>query len=108
MINVLSARLPGRCVTLTQCQASAAAMSDMFKLAAGQATYPENPMMKFDKIALGALAVGALFVTLSGCQQQEGPAEQAGKKLDQTTEKVGEQVENAGESIQDAAKGNKE
>lgn len=65
-------------------------------------------MMKLDKMALTALAMGALLVTLSGCQQQEGPAEQAGKKLDQTTEKVGEQVEKAGESIQDAAKGDKE
>ena len=65
-------------------------------------------MMKLDKMALTALAMGAWLVTLSGCQHQEGPAEQAGKKLDQTTEKVGEQVEKAGESIQDAAKGDKE
>ncbi len=108
MINVLSASLPGRCVTLTHCHASAAGMSDMLKLTAGQTNYQENRMMKFDKMALTALAMGALFVTLSGCQQQEGPAEQAGKKLDQTTEKVGEQVEKAGESIQDAAKGDKE
>jgi hypothetical protein len=108
MINVLSASLPGRCVTLTHYHASATGMSDMLKLAAGQTNYQENHMMKLDKMALTALAMGALFVTLSGCQKQEGPAEQAGKKLDQTTEKVGEQVEKAGESIQDTAKGGKE
>jgi hypothetical protein len=108
MITVLSASLPGRCVTLTHSHASAAGMSGMLKLAAGQTNYQENPMMKLDKMALTALAMGALFVTLSGCQKQEGPAEQAGKKLDQTTEKVGEQVEKAGESIQDTAKGDKE
>lgn len=108
MINVLSASLPGCCVTLTRSHASTAGMSDMLKLAAGQASHQENHMMKLNKMALTALAMGALFVTLSGCQKQEGPAEQAGKKLDQTTEKVGEQVEKAGESIQDTAKGDKE
>jgi hypothetical protein len=108
MINVLSACLPGRCITLTHRHESATGMSDMVKFATGQASYQENHMMKLDKMALTALAMGALFVTLSGCQQQEGPAEQAGKKVDQTTEKVGEQVEKAGESIQDTAKGNKD
>jgi hypothetical protein len=107
MLNILSACLPGRCVTLTHRHESATGMSDMVKFATGQASYQENHMMKLDKMALTALAMGALFVTLSGCQQQEGPAEQAGKKVDQTTEKVGEQVEKAGESIQDTAKGDK-
>jgi hypothetical protein len=75
MINVLSASLPGRCVMPTHYHASAAGMSDMLKLAAGQASYPGNHIMKLDKMALTALAMGALFVTLSCCQQQEGPAE---------------------------------
>jgi hypothetical protein len=107
MINVLSACLPGRCVTLTHRHESAAGMSDMVKFATGQTNYQENHMMKLDKMALTSLAMGALFVTLSGCQKQEGPAEQAGKKVDQATEKVGEQVEKAGDSIQDTAKGDK-
>lgn len=76
--------------------------------AAGQATYQENHMMKLNKMARTSLAIGALFVTLSGCQKQEGPAEQAGKEVDQAAEKVGEQIEKAGESIQDTAKGDKE
>lgn len=75
---------------------------------AGQAYHQENDMMKFDKMARTSLAIGALLVVLSGCQKQEGPAEQAGKEVDQAAEKVGEQIEKAGESIQDAAKGDKE
>jgi len=50
MINVLSASLPGRCVMPTHYHASAAGMSDMLKLAAGQASYPGNHhMMKLDQ-----------------------------------------------------------
>ena len=64
------------------------------------------------KYALGtvaaALIMGALLVALSACQKQEGPAEQAGKEVDQATGKVGEQIEKAGDNIQDAAKGDKE
>ncbi len=73
--------------------------------AAGQASYQENHMMKINRMARTSLAIGALFVTLSGCQKQEGPAEQAGKDLDKATEQAGEKIEQVGESIQDAAKG---
>jgi hypothetical protein len=62
-------------------------------------------MKKFGKTVGTALILGALLGALSGCQKKEGPAEQAGKVVDQTVEKVGQQVEKAGESIQDAAKG---
>jgi hypothetical protein len=51
--------------------------------------------------------MSALLLTLSACQKQEGPAEKAGKSVDQAAEKVGQQVEKAGEKIQDAAKGDK-
>ena len=61
--------------------------------------------MKFGKTVSTALILGVLVAALSGCQKKEGPAEQAGKVVDQTVEKVGQQVEKAGESIQDAAKG---
>lgn len=64
-------------------------------------------MMKLEKTASAALIVSVLLVALSGCQKQEGPAEQAGKEVDKATEKVGEKIEKAGESIQDAAKGDK-
>ncbi len=76
-------------------------------------------MMKIEKTVSAAVIMGALLVTLSACQKQEGPAEQAGKQIDQTTEKVGEQIdqttekvgeqiEKTGEQIQDAAKGDKD
>jgi predicted small secreted protein len=64
-------------------------------------------MMKLGKTVSTALVMSALFVALGGCQQQEGPAEQAGKNVDKAVENVGEQIENAGDSIQDAAKGDK-
>ncbi len=50
-----------------------------------------------------ALAISALLVALSGCQQ-EGPVEQAGKEVDQAAEEVGEQIEKAGDNIHQAAK----
>jgi hypothetical protein len=65
-------------------------------------------MLKFEKTIGAALIMGALLVTLSACQKKEGPAEQAGKQIDQATEKVGEQIEKTGDQIQDAAKGDKD
>lgn len=64
-------------------------------------------MKKPENTIRAALIMGALLVALSACQK-EGPAEQAGKELDQATEKVGEQIEKAGDDIQDAAKDDKE
>lgn len=61
--------------------------------------------MKSGTVFGTALVAIVLLVSLPGCEKQEGPAEQAGKELDQTTEKAGEQIEKAGESVQDAAKG---
>lgn len=54
------------------------------------------------KIVGTAVAVGALFAALSGCQKQEGPAEQAGKQVDKAVEHMGDQMEKAGDSIEDA------
>lgn len=63
--------------------------------------------MKSVKTLGTALVVCAWFAALSGCQKQEGPAEQAGKTIDNATESLGESVEKAGEDIQDAAEGDK-
>ena len=67
-------------------------------------------MMKLHDTVGAALVMtvvmSALLLVLSGCQK-EGPAEQAGKAVDQTVEKAGQQIEKAGDSIQDAAKGDK-
>jgi hypothetical protein len=62
-------------------------------------------MIKIVKIVGTALVTSALLVPLFGCERQGGPAERAGKSLDNALDKTGEQVEKAGESIQDAAKG---
>ena len=54
-----------------------------------------------------ALLIGILFATIPACQKQEGPAEQAGKAVDNAVDKAGQQIEKAGDEIQDAAKGDK-
>ncbi|WP_237491078.1 hypothetical protein [Malikia spinosa] len=62
-----------------------------------------------------AVVMSALVLTLSACQKQEGPAEKAGKEIDQASEKaaeqlkeaadkLGQQLEKAGEKMQDASK----
>jgi hypothetical protein len=51
-----------------------------------------------------ALAAGLLLAGLAGCQKEEGPAERAGKALDNAVQEAGKKVEQAGEKIQDAAK----
>lgn len=62
-------------------------------------------MMTFKKTVGAALVMSGLLVVLSGCQKQEGPAERAGKDIDNATGQAGEKIEQVGENIQDAAKG---
>lgn len=54
---------------------------------------PRNGLYVF--IAVVALAIVA-------CQPKEGPAEKAGKAVDQAAEKAGEQIEKAGDKLRDA------
>jgi hypothetical protein len=61
-------------------------------------------MKKIYRIAITAMAVTVLLMGLSGCRRA-GPAERAGKKIDQTVEKGGQQVEKAVKEIQDEGKG---
>ena len=58
--------------------------------------------MKLAIIVSTALVMGALFVALPGCEQQKGPAENAGETIDNAVESAGQKVEEAGDSIQDA------
>ena len=53
------------------------------------------------RILLVACLSGSLFGAL-GCEQ-EGPAERAGERVDESMEKAGEKMEQAGENIQDSA-----
>ena len=62
-------------------------------------------MKPFKSVSV-ALAISALLIGLSGCQKPEGPAERAGKGIDNALDSAGTQIEKAGENIQDAAKGN--
>jgi hypothetical protein len=62
-----------------------------------------NPM-KSSKRAMLALTASALIILLGGCPQKEGPAERAGKAVDNAAEKAGQKIEKAGEAVQDAAK----
>ncbi len=55
-------------------------------------------------VVMAVVVLTAFFITLVGCQPQEGPAEKAGKQVDRAAEKIGQEVEKAGNSIQEAAK----
>jgi predicted small lipoprotein YifL len=63
--------------------------------------------MKLKNTISTAIVMSALVVALAGCQKEAGPAEKAGKAVDNATEKAGQQMKKAGDNIQDAAKGNK-
>lgn len=43
------------------------------------------------------LALGA-----AGCEEQKGPAERAGEKIDNAVDSAGEAVEDAGDKVKDA------
>jgi hypothetical protein len=60
--------------------------------------------MKLSKSAMLAVTASALIVFLGGCPQKEGPAERAGKAVDNAVDKAGQKIEKAGEAVQDAAK----
>jgi len=64
-------------------------------------------MNKLVKYLGAALLAGTLFATIPACQKQEGPAEKAGKAVDNAVDKAGQEMEKAGNEIQDAAKGDK-
>lgn len=50
---------------------------------------------------LVTLWAGFVVIGLVSCKQ-EGPAERAGKKVDEAVEKTGEQIEKAGEKVQES------
>lgn len=52
--------------------------------------------------------LGALTIVLRGCQKKQGPAKQAGKKVDEATRNVGREIEKAGNKIQDAGQRDKQ
>ena len=50
---------------------------------------------------LSAVTLGCFVIGLWGCEQ-EGPAEKAGKQIDQSIEKAGEKIEEAGDKIRES------
>jgi hypothetical protein len=56
-----------------------------------------SKLMKRFSVALATIGVGLMLVS-SACHE-EGPAEKAGKKLDETMENTGDAMKNAGESM---------
>ena len=62
---------------------------------------------QFLRTVVTVLVIGVVLATTPGCEKQDGPAERAGKAVDNAADKVGQQIEKAGDQIQDAAKGNK-
>ncbi|MFA5628257.1 MAG: hypothetical protein WCX90_10810 [Thiohalomonadaceae bacterium] len=60
--------------------------------------------MKPVQIVSAILVASALFLALPGCGEK-GPAEKAGKSIDEAVEKTGEQIEKTGAAIKDKAQG---
>lgn len=60
-------------------------------------------MTEFRKIAAMVMATGFLVMGVAGCQKEEGPAEKAGKAIDNAVQKAGKEIEKAGENIQKSA-----
>jgi len=56
------------------------------------------------KNSVVVLATAMLMAGLPGCKKEEGPAERAGKAVDNAVQEAGKKIEQAGEKIQDAAK----
>ncbi len=46
--------------------------------------------------------VAALSIATAACQPAEGPAERAGKSIDNAAGKAGDQIEKAGDKVKDA------
>ncbi|MGW8187404.1 MAG: hypothetical protein ACWGNK_09050 [Desulfobacterales bacterium] len=49
-----------------------------------------------------AVLFGCLSIGVLACEK-EGPAEKAGKKVDQTVEKAGDKMQEAGEAVKETA-----
>ena len=61
-------------------------------------------MTKQRNRVIAGVGLTALIIGLAACEKNEGPAERAGKALDNTVQSTGQQLEKAGQQIQDAAK----
>lgn len=54
-------------------------------------------------IRAGLAAIcGVFLIGLAGCQEEEGPAEKAGKEIDKAASQFGDSLEKLGQDIQKA------
>lgn len=51
------------------------------------------------------LILGLLVTGLAACGHKEGPAEKAGKAVDNAVDTAGQKIQQAGEDLQNVAKG---
>lgn len=59
--------------------------------------------MTASRICMLAFLLGLGTAGLAACDSTDGPAEQAGEKIDNATQKAGQAVENMGDNIQKQA-----
>lgn len=59
-------------------------------------------MFKNTRSIMSLTAIGMMALALAGCEK-EGPAEKAGKELDNAISQAGQEMEKVGDSIQNAA-----
>jgi hypothetical protein len=62
--------------------------------------------MSADRLRISLFAfLGVSFTALAvtACQPAEGPAERAGKQIDQVAERMGDQVDKAADNVKDKA-----
>ncbi|WP_163560624.1 hypothetical protein [Halomonas sp. NO4] len=52
------------------------------------------------------LMLAMLGVGLAACEEEQGPAEEAGENIDETMEETGEEVEEMGEEVEESAEDN--
>jgi hypothetical protein len=53
------------------------------------------------KLIFAIIASFFLIGAIAGCEEQQGPMEQAGEKIDNTFDKAGNQVEDACEEVKE-------
>ena len=59
----------------------------------------KRSMVTFLKGILSVMVALVFFVTIAGCQKEEGTMEKAGKKVDESVEKTKDAMEKAGEKV---------
>jgi hypothetical protein len=65
----------------------------------------EVGVKKLFRFIIGTVIAALIIAGPAGCQKQEGPAEKAGKQIDESVEKGGEQLQEAGKEVEKSGEG---